>query len=109
MIKSITLPVVFYTNEHVDFPENITIYLSEKDIKKIKNHLQYAKDNDVSISMEICVEDEAFEKSGFVPSVELLKIYPGGYIYYYAQSKWSGGDQIETKGFKLDDLINADN
>jgi hypothetical protein len=104
-MTSITLPIIWSSNEYIKTPEQLTVDFTPEDVQKIELYIDMAQTFNITISMDICVSVD-YDDLDFVPEVECIKIYPCGSLYYYAQSKYNAADQIESKGFCLADLKN---
>lgn len=105
-MKEITVDIVYSSNEYILTPDSVTLTLDEKEIDKIKIYIDLAKLHDITICMDTSGDFDINDDTpdDFIPGYECIKIYPSEELYYYAQSKYDAGTQIESKGFRLNDI-----
>ena len=114
VVKKFELEIAFRS---WDYSENfeidrVVLELSDKDVENIKQAQEFIKSNDSIHSVRIDVdgsvvyesetdEDGVFEENdGWRTDFHTLVVYDNS-IYYYAQSKWHSGDQMESEGFSI--------
>ncbi len=107
-MKTITLLKQWET-EYSDAPEAMKLQFSDEDIAKIQKHIEYAKENNISInymfwSVELFNDEECEEESEFRTSAEYVRILSDGDLIFTAQSKWDSSIQFESDYFSLEDL-----
>lgn len=95
------LEVEWSSNDFVCDPGFIKVKLTDEDEFIINKHLEYAKENGVSVCVpfgryEFLDEDkELFTE--WRADVSYLKISQYGGVWFYAQSKWDSSVQIEAQ------------
>ena len=105
--ESIVLEVSFFTQEYSLSPVGVRIQLKEIDIKNILEALSFMRDKDSFWSINVrCYSDVIFLKD--IDTMEIdedwrsdvmqFQVYKDS-VYFFAQNKWDGRDQIETESF----------
>jgi hypothetical protein len=96
------LDIAFKSNDYTYAPDEVTLELSDEKIKAIEKATQILNENPEFCHINIAYYDASWDnEDDWRSDYMALKVYRGGSIYFYAQSKWDAGDQIESEVFYL--------
>lgn len=103
IVKTITVPIIFVTNEYADNPDSVTLSFTQAEIDRIKHLIDLAKAEDITIRMDVDA-DELDANGDWRIGYECITIYSTGTLYYYAQNSYDSRIQVESEGFTVDTL-----
>lgn len=101
-MKTIKSNIAWYSNEYSDTPTQVILTLSNQDIEKIEVCKILLKQHALScirIDVDAQLLDADENETEWRCDTQCLSICSHG-IYFYAQSKWDAGDQIETENIE---------
>lgn len=103
----IIVPIIWTSNEYIFNPDSVTLQFTDQEIEKLKLCINLASQHDITVSLDICAENNLEDTTDFTPGYECIRIYSTGILYYYAQSKYDASIQIESEAFTIDTIINT--
>lgn len=105
-MKTLIVKQGWTSDEYYDgYPDTVKLEFTEENIEKIRQHLEYAHKNKVTISANDVCSSSHDKEDEYREDVIELRIMQWGDIYYYSQSKYDATTQFESEGFELDDIL----
>lgn len=89
--------------------EELGLSFDATDVRRIKKAMKFCQNNEFVFSVKLdfggykYLNDEGEETTEWRSDVQNLIVYNDS-AYFYAQSKWDAGDQIESEEITLEDL-----
>ena len=99
MVKE--LSIAYRSNEYVEYPETITLELSDHQLELINKSINFMKENPNIWSVNVDAFIELDSEEYFKIDASYVIVFPSGRCFVYAQSKWDASVNFESEGFEI--------